>query len=135
MHNELTASGGTTGADIVITQMIFDASVYMSFVQACRDHGITVPIIPGIMCISNYGGFARMTKFCKSRVPEDVIKSLEAAQEDKDMFRDVSVEYGTKLCQALQAGGAPGLHFYTLNLEKVTLGIMSKLGLNKVPAK
>jgi methylenetetrahydrofolate reductase (NADPH) len=113
--------------------MIFDASVYTSFVKACRDYGITVPIIPGIMCISNFGGFARMTKFCKSRVPEEMVTTLEAAKDDKEMFREASVALGTKLCQGLQAGGAPGLHFYTLNLEKVTLGILSALGLNKVP--
>lgn len=74
-----------------------------------------------------------MTKFCKSRVPEDVVTALGAAKEDKEQFRQVSIEYGIKLCRELQAGGAPGLHFYTLNLEKVTLGILTGLGLNKVP--
>eukprot|EP00730_Choanoeca_flexa_P017996 TRINITY_DN8723_c0_g1_i4.p1 TRINITY_DN8723_c0_g1~~TRINITY_DN8723_c0_g1_i4.p1 ORF type:complete len:333 (+),score=121.96 TRINITY_DN8723_c0_g1_i4:94-1092(+) len=123
------------GADLIITQMIFDPAVYASFLKACRDYGITIPIIPGIMCIQNHGGFSRMTRFCKSRVPAELVKAIEDVKDDKDMLKKVSIQEGTKLCKALQEAGAPGLHFYTLNLEKVTLGILSELGLNKVPVE
>lgn len=68
------------GADFIITQMVFESQVYASFVAACRARGITCPIVPGIMCIQNYGGFKRMTAFCKSRVPASLVEKMEAAK-------------------------------------------------------
>ncbi|EGD79531.1 methylenetetrahydrofolate reductase [Salpingoeca rosetta] len=119
------------GADLIITQMVFDADVYESFVKACRARGITVPIVPGIMCIQNQGGFGRMTKFCRSRVPASLRKQMEDAGDDKEAVRQVAIKFGADLSRKLLEMGAPGLHYYTLNLEKVTLGILSELGLKK----
>eukprot|EP00611_Tribonema_gayanum_P015812 TRINITY_DN2771_c0_g2_i1.p1 TRINITY_DN2771_c0_g2~~TRINITY_DN2771_c0_g2_i1.p1 ORF type:complete len:380 (-),score=140.62 TRINITY_DN2771_c0_g2_i1:362-1501(-) len=117
------------GADVIITQMFFDASVYGRFVQECRRVGITAPVIPGIMCINAYAGFQRMTGLCKTRVPPELRKRMEAIKDDDAAIKAFGVEYGEELCRALLKHGAPVLHFYTLNLEKVTVGILRRLGL------
>eukprot|EP00051_Salpingoeca_urceolata_P020987 m.322070 g.322070 ORF g.322070 m.322070 type:complete len:343 (+) comp19713_c0_seq35:278-1306(+) len=118
------------GADFIITQMIFDADLYKTFVADCKAIGINVPILPGIMCIANVGGFKRMTAFCKSRTPKSLGEKLDAAPEgDAEAVRAVAIDFCTELCQGLLDNGAPGLHFYTLNLEKVTEGVLEKLKL------
>ena len=76
------------GADFIITQMFFDIPVFAAFVKACRDAGITVPIVPGIMCIMKYGGFVRMTGLCKSRVPEDVWTALDKIKDDAKAVKE-----------------------------------------------
>uniref|UniRef100_A0A7S1C6C6 Methylenetetrahydrofolate reductase (NAD(P)H) n=1 Tax=Bicosoecida sp. CB-2014 TaxID=1486930 RepID=A0A7S1C6C6_9STRA len=119
------------GAELIITQMFFDVDVFVSFVAACRAAGIAVPILPGIMVIQAYGGFKRMTAFCKSRVPKEVHARLDAVKDDSEAVKRVGVEIGTEMSRALLAAGVPGLHFYCLNLEKVVVGIMENLGLAK----
>lgn len=126
---EYLASKVAAGADVIITQMVFDADVYATFVRDCRAAGITVPIIPGIMCINNYGGFQRMTSFCRSRVPSSLREALDAVKDDEASVKDVGVSEGVKLSQKLVASGAPGLHYYTLNLDKVAMGIVAELKL------
>lgn len=122
------------GADLIVTQMVFDADVYATFVHDCRAVGITVPIIPGIMCINNYGGFQRMTTLCKSRVLDETKAAIEAAKDSEAAMKEVGVAQGVLLCRNLLAHGAPGLHFYTLNLDKVTIGILSELKLVAEPS-
>eukprot|EP01041_Mallomonas_annulata_P004636 gene4636-9204_t len=116
------------GASIILTQMFFDAEVYGHFVQQCRAKGITVPIIPGIMALANYGGFKRMTGFCKTRIPPELASRLEAIKEDEAKIKALGVEIGTALCRRVVELGAPGLHFYTLNMSDVTFGTLSALG-------
>lgn len=116
------------GASVIITQMFFDPEVYGVFVKDCRAAGITAPIIPGIMCINAYGGFVRMTGFCKTRVPAELSKRMETIKDDESACKEFGVQYGEEMCRSLLRQGAPCLHFYTLNLEKVTVGILRKLG-------
>jgi methylenetetrahydrofolate reductase (NADPH) len=117
------------GAAMIITQMFFDVSVFLTFVKACRMAGITCPIIPGIMCIMKYGGFVRMTGMCKSRVPDDVWAALDAIKDDAAAVKNFGVDFGTKLCRDLLASGeVQGLHFYTLNLTSCTYAILKGLG-------
>eukprot|EP00047_Mylnosiga_fluctuans_P001811 m.222012 g.222012 ORF g.222012 m.222012 type:complete len:333 (+) comp10693_c0_seq1:44-1042(+) len=116
------------GADVIITQMIFEAEVYGVFVKDCRAAGIHVPILPGIMCISNYGGFNRMTSLCKSRFPAELKAALDAVKDDDNGVREVGISEGVKLCKRLVELGAPGLHLYTLNLDKVSVGMIQGLG-------
>jgi methylenetetrahydrofolate reductase (NADPH) len=116
------------GSDMIITQMFFDTEVFGDFVTTCRAYGIEVPIVPGIMCINNKGGFQRMTAFCRSRVPQALRERIEACEDD-DAAKLAGIEEGTRMCQELIALSAPVLHFYTLNLEKVTVGILENLGL------
>jgi len=116
------------GSNVIITQMFFDVEIYGTFVQTCRDYGITVPIVPGIMCISNYGGFQRMIKFCKTRVPEEIMKTIESLKDNAEAIKAYGIELGVKTCQRLQELGAPGFHFYTLNTSAVTIAIIERLG-------
>lgn len=116
------------GADAIITQMFFDPEVYGDFKQACIQWGINVPVIPGIMCLQAYNGFKKMTKFCKTRVPRELESQVEAAHAVSDeAVRQLGVNMGAEMSRRLLELGAPGLHFYTLNLEKVTYGIIDKL--------
>jgi len=115
------------GSDFIITQMFIDVQVYHDFVAACREYGITVPVVPGIMCLTGYGGFQRMTSLCKTRLPDGMGEAAKACANDEE-FKQWGIEMGTKMCQNLLDGGAPGLHFYTLNLEKVVVGTLRNLG-------
>ena len=105
--------------------MFFDTKVFISFVKDCVAHGITVPIIPGIMCISNYNGFKKMLSFCQTRVTQEVMAQMDALKDDKDAIKAYGVEFGVKMCKDLLDSGVHGLHFYTLNSEKVVDGIMA----------
>jgi methylenetetrahydrofolate reductase (NADPH) len=116
------------GADFIITQMFLDTQVYHDFVKACRDCGINVPVVPGIMCLTGYGGFQRMTALCKTRLPEGMAEKAKAASSTDDAFKAWGIELGTEMCRDLLEKGAPGLHFYTLNLEKVVVGILKQIG-------
>ena len=120
------------GANMIITQMFFDAEVFGTFVTACREYGIMVPIIPGIMCISNYGGFKRMIGFCKTRVTEEVMTHMESIKANADEVKAYGKSLGIKMCQRLTELGAPGLHFYTLNTSPVTISILEGLGYQPV---
>ena len=116
------------GAEYIITQMFFDVQVYFDFVDACRRVGITVPILPGIMCITSVPGFFRMVAFCKTRVPQslhDAMKKLEAT-DDTEQVKQFGIAFGIDMCKRLlDAKKSFGLHFYTLNLEPVVDGILA----------
>jgi methylenetetrahydrofolate reductase (NADPH) len=120
------------GASLILTQMFFDAEVFGTFVKSCRAKGIHVPVVPGIMCISNYDGFKRMTKFCKSRVTKEMMARLDAVRGDEAAVKELGITLGVELCQRLLEIGAPGLHFYTLNTSKVTTSIWDRLGYTKI---
>ena len=126
------------GADCIITQMIFDPQCYRTFVDACRAIGIMVPILPGIMCISAYAGFKKMTKFCKSRVPDAMLKALDEANKTIDdsaeavaeaaaRVKELGVEIVDELCREFIKLGSPGLHFYTLNTSAATTAVCDRL--------
>lgn len=116
------------GADFIITQMFFDTKVFGTFVEDCRKWGITCPIVPGLMCINAYGGFCKMTKFCKTRVPTDLRAKMDSLKDDPEAVKAFGIEFGIQMCQDLIEIGVDVLHFYTLNLEKTTYGILSGLG-------
>lgn len=111
--------------------MFFDVAVFKKFVEDCREWGIKVPIVPGLMCINNYGGFKKMTKFCKTRVPEALGAKMEALKDDADAIKEFGIEFGSETVSSLMEFGVEVLHFYTLNLEKVVYGILDKLGLRQ----
>eukprot|EP00276_Gloeochaete_wittrockiana_P005145 CAMPEP_0184655738 /NCGR_PEP_ID=MMETSP0308-20130426/14383_1 /TAXON_ID=38269 /ORGANISM="Gloeochaete witrockiana, Strain SAG 46.84" /LENGTH=592 /DNA_ID=CAMNT_0027092455 /DNA_START=195 /DNA_END=1973 /DNA_ORIENTATION=+ len=118
------------GADFIITQLFYDTDGFLKYVQDCRNLGIKVPIIPGIMPITNYGSFMRMTAFCKTKVPEDIAADLELIKDDDEKVKNYGIELGIKMCRKiLDAGASPGLHFYTLNLEKSVTKIIEGLGM------
>lgn len=97
----------------------------------CREIGITCPIIPGLMCITNYNGFKKMTKFCKTRVPAALNDKVDSLKDDADGIKQFGVDFGIDISKKLlESGTVPGLHFYTLNLEKVVYGIIDGLDLS-----
>merc|ERR1712032_95297 len=116
------------GADFIITQMFFDTKVFGSFVEDCKKWGINCPIVPGLMCINAYGGFCKMTKFCKTRVPTELKAKMDSLKDDPDAVKAFGIEFGIQMCKDLIEIGVDVLHFYTLNLEKITYGILNGLG-------
>jgi glycine hydroxymethyltransferase len=117
------------GADFIITQMFLDAGVYVEFVKDCKAWGINIPVVPGVMCLNTLGGFQRMTELCKTRLPVGFEEKCIAANTSDDAFKAWGVEACVKMCKECLDGGAPGLHFYTLNLEKVVVGTLLGLGM------
>lgn len=114
------------GANCIITQLFFDVNVFLSFVASCRAIGITVPIIPGIMCVSSVGGFKRMTSFCRTRVPSSLMDRINAVTDDMEM-KELSIDIGTEMCLKLIDANIRELHFYTLNTSNVMEGILNNL--------
>lgn len=117
------------GADLILTQLFYDNDGYISWERECRRLGINVPIIPGIMPIQSYQGFCKMTEFCKTKIPPFISDSLEPIKTDERSVKDFGVEFGIKMCRELLQSGAPGLHFYTLNLETSVCRILDGLQL------
>lgn len=117
------------GGDFIVTQLFYDVQRFLSFVKDCRDLGIMCPILPGVMPIMTYGGFKRMTGFCKTDVPASVAARIEAAKDDEDALREVGVQLGAEMCRTLlDSGLVPGLHMYSLNLERSAVAILEEVG-------
>jgi len=117
------------GANFIITQLFFDNQVFLDFDKRCKDIGINVPVLPGIMPIQSYAGFRKMTDFCKCKVPRCIDDGLDPVKDDERKVKDFGVEVGIKMCNQLIQAGVPGLHFYTLNLETTVLRILNGLQL------
>jgi methylenetetrahydrofolate reductase (NADPH) len=116
-------------ADFAITQFFFDAEHYFDLVAALRAHGVDKPVIPGIMPATTLGSIKRMSQLQGSEFPRWLADKLEAVGDDPDAVFAVGVEEATKLARSLIDGGAPGLHFYTLNRSTATRQIYENLGL------
>ena len=117
------------GVGFLITQLFFDNALYYDFVDRARAIGIEVPIVPGIMPITNYKQLARMTTMCGASIPDNVLGELAARREDDEATAEFGVTYATMQCADLLAHGAPGIHFYTLNRSPATRAILSTLKL------
>ena len=125
-HFALKVRAGANGA---ITQYFYNADAYFGFVDACRAQGVEVPIVPGIMPITNYAQLARFSDACGAEIPRWVRRRLEGYGEDLEAIRALGHETVLRLCRHLLEGGAPGLHFYTMNQSGPTLKLWSELGL------
>jgi len=115
------------GAGFLITQLFFDNEYYFDFVARARDAGVTVPIIPGIMPVTNLANIKRIAELCKSEIPEAYERQLEAREDDPQGLQDLGVAYATLQCVDLLSRGAPGIHFYTLNRSPATRAILAAL--------
>ena len=117
------------GADSAITQYFFNADSYFRFVDDARALGVAIPIVPGIMPIGNYVQLARFSDACGAEIPRWLRKKLETYGDDLPSIRAFGLDVITDLCDRLLAGGAPGLHFYTMNQAGPTTTIWQRLGL------
>jgi methylenetetrahydrofolate reductase (NADPH) len=119
-------------ADFAITQFFFESRHYFELLDTVRALGVDKPIIPGIMPVLNVSGIARMAQMQGSEFPSWLAEKLRAVGDDAAAVRRVGIAEATRLCDELLAGGAPGLHFYTLNFSKATREIFANLGLTSV---
>ncbi|KIA81278.1 methylenetetrahydrofolate reductase [NAD(P)H] [Chromobacterium amazonense] len=117
------------GADSAITQYFFNADSYFRFVDEIRARGLDIPIVPGIMPISNFGQLCRFSDMCGAEVPRWLRLRMQAYYDDTASIRALGLDVVTELCDRLLQGGAPGLHFYTLNQAGLVSTIWQRLGL------
>ena len=117
------------GASFLITQVFFDNDVYFRFVEEARAAGIDVPILPGIMPITDLAQIKTITGMCGATIPESLLEALEQRAPCPDAMRELGVSYATLQCAELLARGAPGIHFYTLNRSPATRAILAALRL------
>jgi methylenetetrahydrofolate reductase (NADPH) len=117
------------GADSCITQYFYNSDSYFYFVDRCRASQINVPIVPGIMPITNYEGLVRFSNNCGAEIPRWIRLRLKDLKDDQASLQSFGIEVVTNLCQTLLQGGAPGLHFYTLNRAEPTEEIARNLSL------
>jgi methylenetetrahydrofolate reductase (NADPH) len=117
------------GADAAITQYFYNPDAYFAFVDDCARAGIMLPIVPGIMPITNHAQLARFSDACGAEIPRWIRKRLEGFGDDKDAIRAFGHDVVLELCRRLLDGGAPGLHFYTMNQSAPTLRLWEDLEL------
>lgn len=119
------------GANSAITQYFFNPDSYFDFVEQISARGIDIPIIPGIMPITNYTQLARFSNMCGAEIPRWIQLRLQDYADDRASIRAFGVDVISKLCARLLEQGAPGIHFYTLNNAETIVQICANLGLNK----
>lgn len=115
------------GCDFIITQLFFDNAFYFDFVERARRVGINVPIVPGIMPITNYEQVQRFVRMCGTTVPMRLQLALEKVKDDHDAVMQLGVAHATVQCMELLSRGVPGIHFYTLNRSPASRMIVSAL--------
>ncbi|MFL5824782.1 MAG: methylenetetrahydrofolate reductase [NAD(P)H] [Solirubrobacteraceae bacterium] len=118
-----------SGVSFLITQMFFDNELYFRFVEEARSAGIDVPIIPGVMPITDVRQIKTITGMCGATIPQALLDELEVRAEDPDAVLQLGASYATLQCAELLARGAPGIHFYTLNRSPGTRAILAALKL------
>ena len=117
------------GANSAITQYFYNADAYFHFVDEVRALGVDIPIIPGIMPIANFSKLARFSDACGAELPRWMRRKFEAFGDDAESIRAFGLDVVTELCERLLTGGAPGLHFYSMNQSVLTLEICRRLEL------
>ncbi|HEY4583015.1 MAG TPA: methylenetetrahydrofolate reductase [NAD(P)H] [Lysobacter sp.] len=116
------------GANGAITQYFYNADAYFRFVDDVRAQGIDVPVVPGVMPIANFSQIRRFSELCGAEIPRWIAQRMLAYADDAESVRAFGAEVVAQLCRRLVDGGAPSLHFYTLNLSKPTLNVLARLG-------
>ena len=124
---EAAARKVRSGAQFLITQLFFDNEAYFEFVERARAAGIGVPIVPGIMPITNFEQIARFTKMCGATIPARLLDELERRAGEPEAVAELGVAFCTLQCADLLQRGAPGIHFYTLNRSPATRAVVSAL--------
>ena len=117
------------GANSAITQYFYNIDAYLHFVDNCQKNNITIPVVPGIMPITNFASLTRFSDVCGAEIPRWIRKQLEAYADDADSLQAFGLDVVSNLCNQLLEQGAPGLHFYTLNQANATTAIWKNLSL------
>jgi len=115
------------GADGAITQYFYNADGYFRFVDEARRLGVAIPVVPGVMPISNFAQLRRFSDLCGAEIPRWIAKRMAAFGDDAEAIREFGADIVAALCQRLLEGGAPGLHVYTLNRARATVAVMERL--------
>jgi len=115
------------GAGFLTTQLFFDNELYVRFVARARAVGVTIPIVPGIMPITNVAQIERFTRMCGASIPPSLLARLKACEDDPGAVMATGIEHAITQCRALLAAGAPGVHFYTLNKSHATRSVLAAL--------
>ena len=128
-HDDLAAfvRKAKAGANSAITQYFYNSDAYFHFVDEVRAQGVDIPIIPGIMPIASFSKLARFSDACGADLPRWMRRKFEGLGDDVDAIRAFGLDVVTELCQRLLAGGAPGLHFYSMNQSALTLAVCQRL--------
>jgi methylenetetrahydrofolate reductase (NADPH) len=117
------------GADVVITQLFYDNDDFFRFRDRCRNLGIRVPIVPGLLPVTNFAQIQRITSLCGANLPAEFIRQLEAAGDDAEAQFAVGVEFATRQTQGLIDEGVPGIHFYVLNRSEAAAEVLTNVRL------
>ena len=115
------------GASFATTQFFFEADKYQRLVEALAAKGSSLPIIPGILPVTNVKQLVRMSELSGTQVPAEILNRFSSVEDDQEAVRNLGIEIATDLCEKLLALGVPGLHFYTMNTSSATLEIYRKL--------
>ncbi len=115
------------GADFAITQMFFDNRFFYEYVEQLEKEGVNIPVIPGIMPITNFKQIRKFAFMCGATIPEELVKRLEAVEDKPEEVKKIGIEYATEQCIDLLKHGVKGLHFYTLNKSDATIQIYNNI--------
>jgi methylenetetrahydrofolate reductase (NADPH) len=117
------------GGDVIVTQLFYDNADFFRFRDRCEALGITAPIVPGVMPVTNYAQIRRIASLCKARLPDAFTRGFEAAGDDEAAQFEAGVDYAARQVEELVAGGVPGMHFYVLNKSPATVRVLEHVGL------
>ena len=115
------------GGDVVVTQLFYDNADFFRFRDRCRAIGIDVPVVPGVMPVTNYAQIRRIASLCKARLPAEFTRAFEAAGDDEAAQFEAGVEFASRQVQELLDGGVPGIHFYVLNKSTATARVLRQV--------
>jgi methylenetetrahydrofolate reductase (NADPH) len=115
------------GADVVITQLFYNNDDFYRFRDRCRALGITQPIVPGLLPVTNFAQIKRITSLCGAKLPAEFVARLESAGDDADAQFAIGVDFATRQSQALIDAGVPGIHFYVLNRSEATAAVLGNV--------
>ncbi|GHE30501.1 methylenetetrahydrofolate reductase [NAD(P)H] [Vulcaniibacterium thermophilum] len=115
------------GANGAITQYFYNADAYFRFIDDLRARGVDIPVVPGVMPIANFSQIRRFSELCGAEIPRWMAQRMQAFGDDVHSIREFAADAVAHLCRRLIEGGAPGLHFYTLNLSRPTLSVLDRL--------
>jgi methylenetetrahydrofolate reductase (NADPH) len=120
-----------SGADVVITQLFYDNYDFFRFRDRCVALGIRVPIVPGVMPVTNLAKIQRFTSFCGAKLPSGFVSRLESVGDDEDAQLDVGVEFAVEQVQALLDAGVPGIHFYVMNRSEAVARVLAGVSIDR----